>query len=602
MKKAIILCFILMFTYTICEAVVFSPAPAGDNLGDHKARQDLNISNFNIVNVSTIQGNISNFNQVIVSTIISTMQNITNIISSSGTFDTIIATTVKAGKFFGDGSSLIGVGNDNLGNHIATTTLNMNNWNIINASTITAGKYFGDGSGLTGIVGAGTTVHALLSGLDADDHKQYISTAAYRVNQTIESTGTITLKGDLFIDNAKNLVVTGRTEARSGLHTDNIFTIGDTLSSNFTSLNFGAGSSNNYSYGIGIGYRADSNYYGIGIGYEANSNYYYGIGIGYDANSNYNYGIGIGMRAKRNYNSGIGIGYGASYNSDYALGIGYFSQNNKPYSTSIGGYTYSASLSVSLGWNARSENIESVSLGAGAKTTADKSVSIGAYTINNETETIKLGYKTKVAGDLISDTTVQAVVGNFDTVITSTIVAKSPVSIIADGEVLRFGKIAGITQLQMPAGSKIEGAKRNYVYTILLREAEGTGSDTTTSSTWEDKLEVTGLWNCWIDSSTIISAKAYLYMRLASTSTASVVSGLTGVKVNSNWYYSPERSTATATSSTYQDYMEVIDIPASEFVNMTGAQLAVKMRTKSDTGQAVYYYLGRAYLVVKTEE
>ena len=156
------------------------------------------------------------------------------------------------------------------------------------------------------------------------------------------------------------------------------------------------------------------------------------IQLGRYSENNYTYGIGIGRNSYNNYYYGIGIGYDSYNNNNYGIGIGYESKNNKPYSTSIGGYTYSASSSVSLGWNARSENIESVSLGAGAKTTAPKSVSIGAYTVNNDTETIKLGYNTNIEGDLTVSNTVYAHTGNFSEIFASTIQAKSPLVIKGD--------------------------------------------------------------------------------------------------------------------------------------------------------------------------
>ncbi len=45
-------------------------------------------------------------------------------------------------------------GSDNLGNHVATTTLNMANFPIINVSSVIAVNFIGNGSGLTGISGA----------------------------------------------------------------------------------------------------------------------------------------------------------------------------------------------------------------------------------------------------------------------------------------------------------------------------------------------------------------------------------------------------------------------------------------------------------------
>jgi len=230
------------------------------------------------------------------------------------------------------------------------------------------------------------------------------------VNVPVISSTTITLKGDVVVPNAKKLTVTGITEAQGGVLTNslNLYS-GTTLSSNFTDLNFGLSAHTNHTFGIGIGYEAygnhiygvgignaayDNHTHGVGVGHGARGNNLHGVGIGHHAHANYSGGIGIGVNAFGNRECGIGIGRDACRNPDYAIGIGAYSQDNKPYSTSIGGYTFSASSSVSLGWNARSEAVDSISLGAGARTTAPKSVSIGAYIVNHDTATIKLGYKT----------------------------------------------------------------------------------------------------------------------------------------------------------------------------------------------------------------
>ncbi|OGR68953.1 MAG: hypothetical protein A2081_02870, partial [Elusimicrobia bacterium GWC2_61_19] len=63
---------------------------------------------------------------------------------STGTSDVIRMTgdgSVYANRFYGDGSGLTGISGDNLGNHIATTTLNMAGFNISGVSTVTAAGY-----------------------------------------------------------------------------------------------------------------------------------------------------------------------------------------------------------------------------------------------------------------------------------------------------------------------------------------------------------------------------------------------------------------------------------------------------------------------------
>ncbi len=103
-------------------------------------------------------------------------------------YSVTFASAVTAGWFYGDGSMLTGItGSDNLGNHIATTTLNMAGFPIVNVPSLglaanvkisseasaalgggvrissnvyivgfsSAARYYGDGSGLTGISAAG---------------------------------------------------------------------------------------------------------------------------------------------------------------------------------------------------------------------------------------------------------------------------------------------------------------------------------------------------------------------------------------------------------------------------------------------------------------
>ena len=76
------------------------------------------------------------------------------------------AGTVTATAFVGDGSGLTGISSDNLGNHTATQTLNLNSNDISNAGTVTATAFVGDGSGLTGISGDNLGNHTATQTLD----------------------------------------------------------------------------------------------------------------------------------------------------------------------------------------------------------------------------------------------------------------------------------------------------------------------------------------------------------------------------------------------------------------------------------------------------
>jgi hypothetical protein len=307
--------------------------------------------------------------------------------------------------------------------------LNMNNGTIINVSTIT----FSDGTILTSTATlGGGWVGDATSDLNMNNYNIVnVSTIVFRPynSHIIIVSSDTDLSGTNLNSQSSRIIVIGFGNMSNNMYSDwdNSVSIGyNSYNNNYNSVSVGAYTYNNNSFGVGIGYHADNNYsWGVGIGINSNYNYNRGIGIlssmnrdcgiGIGMGSSYNYifGIGIGNDSSSNYYYGIGIGFSAKNNHHYAIGIGYFSRDNQPYSTSVGGYTYSASSSVSLGWSARSEQVDSVSLGAGAKTTAPKSVSIGAYTINNDTETIKLGYKTIVNGDLISNTTIQATIGNF---------------------------------------------------------------------------------------------------------------------------------------------------------------------------------------------
>ena len=76
----------------------------------------------------------------------------------------VFTSSVTASAFYGDGSNLTGTG-DNLGNHIATTTLQMGAYGIISSSNISAGRYDIGGSRVISTSGgAGSTFIGLNTG------------------------------------------------------------------------------------------------------------------------------------------------------------------------------------------------------------------------------------------------------------------------------------------------------------------------------------------------------------------------------------------------------------------------------------------------------
>ena len=115
------------------------------------------------------------------------MLNITKVPYIGATNDVNLGVhSITASHFYGDGSGLYGISGDNLGNHIATTTLNMNNFKIINVSTITAGYFVGDGSGLYGISG--------------DNLGNHIATTTLNMNNNnIDNIGAMTANGNIYL-------------------------------------------------------------------------------------------------------------------------------------------------------------------------------------------------------------------------------------------------------------------------------------------------------------------------------------------------------------------------------------------------------------------
>ena len=255
------------------------------------------------------------------------------------TGDAHFTSSVTASKFYGDGSGLTGLstGGDNLGNHAATTTLNMSGYGIANAQNIT----------FTGAEGG------IILAPFVDNTLNY----SYRHGVSIGS-GTY--------DNYNGGVGVGRDAG-----TNHDYAVG-----------IGNNAYNNRDLGIGVGAYAHDNYnVGIGVGYFAFNNSGAGVGLGYFAHDNYNRGVGIGDSASGNYEFGVGIGAGAANNSYYAVGIGAYSRNNGTYGSALGAYSYAAPSSVALGSYARANAGNSVAVGAGTVNNSTGAANFGVYAI-----------------------------------------------------------------------------------------------------------------------------------------------------------------------------------------------------------------------------
>ena len=125
----------------------------GDNLGNHIATTTLNMSNKDIANANYITASSMSVSGAITASSFTATnalgisaaryQLANNIVVSSASVAHYGGVDVSThlyvnGKIYGDGSALTGISGDNLGNHIATTTLNMSGKDIANANYITA--------------------------------------------------------------------------------------------------------------------------------------------------------------------------------------------------------------------------------------------------------------------------------------------------------------------------------------------------------------------------------------------------------------------------------------------------------------------------------
>ena len=100
----------------------------GDNLGNHKASQNIDANGYDLTNANIINSAIiTNSGTITGATINGTTINATDFFG--GTFN---------GSFVGDGSQLTGViaAGDNLGDHIATQDLDLNGFALINATSL----------------------------------------------------------------------------------------------------------------------------------------------------------------------------------------------------------------------------------------------------------------------------------------------------------------------------------------------------------------------------------------------------------------------------------------------------------------------------------
>lgn len=247
------------------------------------------------------------------------------LVISTGTSNVIRMTgagEVYASKFIGDGSELTNLGvegtGDNLGNHIATTTLQMAGNSIYNASTITATGYITAASYQIG----GTTLLAV--------SPDYISLSlggdAGRVDNNSYNTFIGHQSGNHITSGYENTFVgkqAGFSNTNGGQNTYiGVFAgLGSTTGGLNTFVGELAGSNNNGSYNTFIGNDA-------GSGNSAGSgNTFIGYYAGGDMPGSYNIAIGeLSGIASSSYSMDIGgLLYGDLFNKTVGIG-GWFPQ------------------------------------------------------------------------------------------------------------------------------------------------------------------------------------------------------------------------------------------------------------------------------------
>jgi len=166
---------------------------SGDSLGTHIATKTLNMSNFPIINVSSIGFSNS-------ALYISSGSAYFGGANAGITISTNVEVVgqIKAAKFVGDGSGLTGTG-DNLGNHIATKTLDMSGYDIVRIKEMSLGSSgnvkISTATNQFGGIGAGVLIstHTEVAG------QLYVGNAATMAS-TLNVTGNATMSANLTVN------------------------------------------------------------------------------------------------------------------------------------------------------------------------------------------------------------------------------------------------------------------------------------------------------------------------------------------------------------------------------------------------------------------
>jgi hypothetical protein len=246
----------------------------------------------------------------------------------------------------------IGGDGDDLGNHTATTHLDMATRNIINAGTIIAASFGGSGGGITDINAANISTGVLhidripnipaskLASLSLDDLTDAITNSARNnvfVGENSGNATTTTQRSTALGKDALKTITTGTNNTAVGYLSMHGLTTGfgntaigtragaGLMAAAEGNTNIGARTMSSFNSAFGLGNPQANGKYNTNIGELA------GGGL-YDGDNNVNIGAGAG-KYMSNASNNVAIGYGAMANTDQAgaqnnIAIGYEAGQN----------------------------------------------------------------------------------------------------------------------------------------------------------------------------------------------------------------------------------------------------------------------------------
>jgi trimeric autotransporter adhesin len=409
----------------------------GDDLGDHTAETNLNMANFSINNVGSItannflggsfngtflgngsalvgvnastagfattagSANIMNGGTISNSTITGGTINNANFNNPTINGATMTGTTIVSnlrttaggagvGKVLGsdaagnaswvDPTSLT-VKGDDLGDHTATTDLNMDNNNIVNVKNITAntfngGVFKGDGSALTNVK---SSVFEVLENTIVNNGSEASYSNNFLIGSpTMDDTGTPAHDSKLFFNKSKGA-----------------FRAGEVDGNQWNNANVGQ-----HSVAFGKNTRASgASSFAAGNGSVASNFSSFAFGYNNTASGPYAFALGFNTLANQNFSTAFGNSTEAT--AYRATAFGYLSRASGNGSTAFGKETLASGIgSTAFGQEAQAIGINSVSMGKNVRASGDQSFAIGLgnsnldMLINDINNSLAIGFAT----------------------------------------------------------------------------------------------------------------------------------------------------------------------------------------------------------------